>query len=111
MSIKIKYKTKQKKSNKKLKLCIYKYISFFAIIVFNNFLKRLQHLTCHLNAFCSQHMVPLKNTSRYMQLTSWVSKSVILLIDFIGLLNSSMASNNFLAMDVEFSFSDRGRVI
>ena len=38
-------------------------------------------------------------------LDSWVSKSVMLLIDFIGLLPSSMLSNNFLAMEVEFSLS------
>ena len=32
------------------------------MIVLNNFLKRLKHLISHMNEFCSQHIMPLKNT-------------------------------------------------
>ena len=69
MSIKIKYK-KIKKSNKKKHkytntLILRKLFGFQNkyIIVLNNFLKRVKHLTCHLNKFFCQHKVLLENTS------------------------------------------------
>ena len=38
------------------------------IIILINFINKLKHLTCHLNEYCSQHTVPLKNTSRNQHL-------------------------------------------